>query len=137
MQTPEWATNEVTSLLLGAGFEGLARRVESISAAEYEVVAALRVILLHRRIRYVPLSMSASSDHERYFNSFGISHDEARKNPEVARFQESLPNDVVMFHVHPGEEPVNGELGPGWVIVVQADRYGFFLEEHYTLLRTD
>lgn len=137
MQKPEWATNEVTSLLSGAGFEALAGKVASLSAREHEIEAALRVILLHRKIPYVPLSMSAQAEYERYQNSFGISHVEALKNPEVARFQESLPNGVQMFHIHPMEEQFDGEFGPGWVIVVQAYLYGLFLEEHYTLIRTD
>lgn len=135
----DWAPyqNDIAELLTRAGFASLARRTAVGDVMDYELEAALRVVLLQRRIPYIPLSMSGQSEPEQYLDSFGIDHAEALAYPAIAKFQASLPVDVVMFHVHPDSAGEETEFGPGWVVVVQADRYGFILEEHFTLTRLD
>lgn len=125
--------SELTELLKRAGFLSLAKDVASGKAEDYQIASALRVVLLHRRIPYFPLSMSAQSDFERYMNSFGIDHKIALKRKDVAEFNAALPPDVTMFHVH--ADPEESDFGPGWVVVVQASAFGFILEEFFTLTR--
>lgn len=125
---------ELTELFKRAGFLSLAKAVATGKVEDYQIETALRVVLLHRRIPYFPLSMSAQSDVERYMNSFGIDHKSALKRKEIAEFNAALPPDVVMFHVHP--DSAENVFGPGWVVVVQSEAFGFILEEFFTLTRS-
>lgn len=126
-------TSELTELLQRAGFLSLAKAVASGRAEDYQIASALRVVLLHRRIPYFPLSMSAPADFERYMNSFGVDHKVALKRKDVAEFKAALPVDVVMLQVHPNEE--DNAFGPGWVVVVQTQLFEFIIEEFFTLTR--
>jgi hypothetical protein len=136
-EIPELEPTHIRAFLKSSGFSELAKKVGVGVAMDFEIESALRVILLHRRIPYIPLSMSANADYERYMSSFGVSHEMALRNPEVARFHQSLPEGVGMVHIHEALEEVEPELGPGYVIVVQAHRFDFIIEEHYTLIRAD
>lgn len=129
----EQHASELVELFKRAGFLSLARAVAAGKAKDYQIEAALRVVLLHRRIPYFPLSMSAQSDFERYMDSFGIDHQVALRRKEVAEFNAALPPDVMMFHVH--ADTAENDFGPGWVVVVQSEAFGFILEEFFTLTR--
>lgn len=125
---------EIAILLKGAGFLTLAAKVKSGEVFDHEVEDALRVILLQRRIPYLPLPAGAYSEIEHCANSFGVPHEQALKNKMIQEFAATLPTEAVMCHIHEFDE---SDLGHGYVIVVQMSAYNCILEEHFTLTRND
>lgn len=129
---PEWEdqADELAELFHHAGLPELRDQVQSGTADYYEIERVLVHLLLHRRIPYLPLSMTPDVDLDALYGPGAEPDIDDIDGDAVEAFIQSLPEDVEVNRVRYCSGPIDG---PGWVVSVSMDIGFTEIEEFFTL----
>jgi hypothetical protein len=130
----DWSdhTEELATLFGRAGLDELACGVEEGYATCDDIAHALKHLIFHQRIPYLPASISGSIDLVELYGTEGEPLEEALQDVDVEDFENALPPGVILQEAHWQENGDDG--GPGWICLVTADTKFCEVGEYFTLI---
>ena len=130
----EWSDNaeELAAVFQRAGLDDLSCAVDEGYATCFEIVQALKHLIFHQRIPFLPASISVGIDYDELFHTAGVPHHEALEDLSVDYFVSCLPDGVTFRHAYWQEMDDDGV--PSWIIMVTANTKFCELSEYYTLI---